>query len=67
MHRMTLGRLETLLTPSDYVRVHRGVIVRRDQIASLAAAGDASYRLTLRCGDTVAVSERYGSLLKSSM
>jgi two-component system LytT family response regulator len=67
MHRITLGRLETLLAPDQYVRVHRTAIVRRDQIASLANTGDGSYRLTLRCGDEVAVSERYGSLLKSTM
>jgi two-component system LytT family response regulator len=67
LHRITLNRLDTLLDPDDYVRVHRGAIVRRDQIASLVSTGDGNYRLTLRCGDTVAVSERYGSLLKSGM
>jgi two-component system LytT family response regulator len=67
LHRITLGHLETLLKPGEYLRVHRGAIVRRDQIASLATTGDGSYRLTLRCGDELAVSERYVSLLKSSM
>lgn len=67
LHRITLNRLETLLAPHDYLRVHRGAIVRRDQIARLASDGEGSYRLTLRCGGELAVSERYVSLLKSSM
>jgi two-component system LytT family response regulator len=67
LHRITLGRLETLLAPGEYLRVHRGAIVRRDQIASLATSGDGSYRLTLRCGAEVTVSERYAGLLKSAM
>jgi two-component system LytT family response regulator len=67
LHRITLNRLETLLRPDQYLRVHRGAIVRRDQIGSLATTRDGSYRLTLRCGGEVAVSERYVSLLKSSM
>lgn len=67
LHRITLNRLETLLKPDDFIRVHRGAIVRRDQIASLVTIGDGSYRLTLRCGAMVAVSERYVSQLKSFM
>ncbi|HEX9174286.1 MAG TPA: LytTR family DNA-binding domain-containing protein [Telluria sp.] len=67
LHRMTLNRVELLLAPHDYLRVHRGAIVRRDQIGRLATDGDGSYRLTLRCGGELAVSERYVSLLKSSM
>jgi two-component system LytT family response regulator len=67
LHRITLNRLETLLDPGEYVRVHRGAIVRRDQVACLESAGDGNYRLTLRCGGEVAVSERYVNQLKSSM
>jgi len=67
LHRITLNRLETLLAPEDFLRVHRGAIVRRGEIARLDSAGDGSYRLTLRCGATVAVSERYLGALKSAM
>jgi two-component system LytT family response regulator len=67
LHRITFNRLEMLLDPDQYLRVHRGAIVRRDQIGLLATSGDGSYRLTLRCGGELAVSERYVSLLKSSM
>jgi two-component system LytT family response regulator len=67
LHRITLNRLEGLLAPGDFLRVHRGGIVRRNQIARLETVGDGSYRLTLRCGATVAVSERYLGALKSAM
>jgi two-component system LytT family response regulator len=67
LHRMTLNRLETLLEPAEFLRVHRRAIVRRDQIASLASSGDGTWRLTLRCGGAVAVSERYLGALKSAM
>jgi two-component system LytT family response regulator len=67
LHRITLNRIETLLAPADFLRVHRGTIVRRSEIARLDTVGDGSYRLTLRCGATVGVSERYLGALKSAM
>jgi len=65
LHRLPLSRLETLLDPSVFVRVHRGTIVRRDQIGTLATVGDGSYRLTLRCAAQVAVSERYVGAIRA--
>jgi two-component system LytT family response regulator len=67
LHRITLNRIETLLAPADFLRVHRSAIVRRSEIARLDTVGDGSYRLTLRCGATVGVSERYLGALKSAM
>lgn len=67
LHRITLNRLEALLAPEDFLRVHRSAIVRRSQIARLETVGDGSYRLTLRSGAAVAVSERYLHALKSAM
>jgi len=67
LHRITLNRLEALLDPAAFLRVHRSAIVRRSQIARLETIGDGSYRLTLRCAAAVAVSERYLGALKSAM
>jgi two-component system LytT family response regulator len=67
LHRVALSRLEQILQPGVFLRVHRAAIVRRDRMASLVAAGDGSYRLTLRCGAEVAVSERYAPMVKESM
>lgn len=65
LHRMTLSRLESLLGPGEFVRVHRGTIVRRSQIAGMETRGDGTYWLSLRNNETVAVSERYAGALKA--
>lgn len=65
LHRMTLSRLEGLLAPEQFVRVHRGTIVRRSQIARMETRGDGTYWLSLRNGEVVAVSERYAGTLKA--
>jgi two-component system LytT family response regulator len=67
LHRVPLSRLERHLDPGLFLRVHRGAIVRREQIASLAVAGDGSYLLTLHCGAEVPVSERYVQLVRAAM
>jgi two-component system LytT family response regulator len=67
LHRITLNRLQALLAPGEFLRVHRSTLVRHSQIARLETVGVGSYRLTLRCGATVAVSERYVGGLKSAM
>ena len=67
LHRITLNRLDGMLDPAAFLRVHRGAIVRRDQIARLDTTGDGTYRLLLRCGGAVAVSERHLAALKAAM
>jgi two-component system LytT family response regulator len=67
LHRITLARLEAVLVPGEFLRVHRVALVRCDQIASLATTGDGTYRLMLHCGDLVPVSERHVSAIKNSM
>ena len=67
LHRITLNRLEALLGSGEYVRVHRGTVVRRDQIGRLENVGQGHYRLSLQCGGVVVVSERYVGHLKTCM
>lgn len=67
LHRVALSRLERHLDPFDFLRVHRGAIVRRTQMASLAVAGDGSYLLGLHCGAKVPVSERYVQSVRAAM
>jgi len=67
LHRITLGSLEALLAPGAFLRVHRSAIVRREQIARLDSSGDATWRLTLRCGAVVAVSERHLDAVRAAM
>lgn len=65
LHRMTLGRLESLLAPGEFVRVHRGTLVRCSQIAGMETRGDGTWWLSLRNGELVAVSERHAGALKA--
>ncbi len=65
LHRISLGALETRLNPQHYLRVHRTAIVRRAQCAVLLTNGDGRYQLTLHCGATVPVSERYVAAARS--
>ncbi|NVM78151.1 two-component system LytT family response regulator [Duganella sp. SG902] len=67
LHRMPLSRLEQLLPPDQFLRVHRTVIVRRDQIRRLTVVGDGRHELTLACGARLAVSERYVRDLKACL
>lgn len=67
LHRITLNRMEALLPPGAFLRVHRGAIVRRDQIARLGSTGDGTWRLGLRCGAVVPVSERHVDAVRAAM
>jgi DNA-binding LytR/AlgR family response regulator len=66
LHRVTLAALEKRLDPAQFVRVHRGAIVRIAQLATLVATVDGG-TFTLRCGDRVAVSERYVAAARALM
>ncbi|NHZ96669.1 LytTR family DNA-binding domain-containing protein [Massilia sp. CCM 8734] len=67
MHRLPLSRLLCHLDPAHFLRVHRSAVVRAGQAANLEVAGDGAYRLTLRSGALVPVSERYVDALRKSM
>ncbi|NHZ83429.1 response regulator [Massilia sp. CCM 8695] len=67
MHRLPLSRLLGHLDPACFLRVHRGAVVRIGQAANLEVVGDGAWRLTLRSGAHVAVSERYVDALRASM
>lgn len=65
LHRMTLGAIEKLINPQEFIRVHRSALVRIDQFQQIKVVGDGSYSLTLFCGAEVAVSERYIEQVRS--
>ncbi|SHH61908.1 LytTR family DNA-binding domain-containing protein [Massilia sp. CF038] len=65
MHRAPIGKLAQRLDPEAFMQVHRGAIVRVEQFSSLEVVADGSYRLNLRCGATVPVSERYIDQLRA--
>ncbi|MES2075964.1 MAG: LytTR family DNA-binding domain-containing protein [Pseudomonadota bacterium] len=67
LHRVPIGRLERHLDPQHFLRVHRGAIVRVDQLRALAALGDGNYELSLHSGARVPVSERHVPALRQRM
>jgi len=65
LHRVPLRRLEQHLDPAQFLRVHRSALVRCREIARLEKDGEGGSQLLLRCGDRVAVSERYLAAVKA--
>lgn len=67
LHRLPLSRVEQLLRPEEFIRVHRTAIVRRDQLRRLSVLGDGRYQLTLACGAQLPVSARHIPELKAGL
>ncbi|HEY6645125.1 LytTR family DNA-binding domain-containing protein [Povalibacter sp.] len=55
--RSTMGKLEELLPPSDYVRIHRSHLVRVDQIARIRTHRSSNGTVHLRSGHTLPLSK----------
>ncbi|SFV07226.1 LytR/AlgR family response regulator transcription factor [Pseudoduganella namucuonensis] len=67
LHRSTLGELERYLDPADFLRIHRRALVRRGQLLTLRQTQEGGYALALRCGQELAVSERYAAAVKAAL
>jgi two-component system, LytTR family, response regulator len=65
LHRVPIGMLERRLDPACFMRVHRGALVRVDQVTALRAKSDGSWILVLRSGANVPVSARYLGTVKA--
>jgi two-component system LytT family response regulator len=64
LYRASMARLEQHLDPRIFLRIHRSAIVRKDQIGSIHVGPDNNYKMVLRCGDQVLISERYIAAVK---
>jgi DNA-binding LytR/AlgR family response regulator len=65
LHRVAIGTLERHLDPACFMRVHRGALVRADQITALETGPDGVRSVLLRCGAKVPVSDRHLARVKS--
>ena len=63
----TLNNLESRLNPAEFLRVHRSVIVRVDQIAELCSIGSGRYELRLSDGSRLVASRSRAGALKKLM
>ena len=62
--RATMKRVEELLPPSQFVRVHRSHIVRVQGIERICVQRSGHGAVYLRCGKVLAMSKRYRSELR---
>lgn len=61
--RISLAKLEQRLDPSVFVRLHRSIICRRDDIVALERLRTGTYCATLRSGKRVPVGRQLGAAL----
>lgn len=64
MLRATMKEIEKRLGPTDFARVHRSTIVRRDMIESISPAMNGDKTLYLKDGTELRLSRRYNENLK---
>ena len=62
----SLNRLEQIL-PDFFVRVHRSIIVRWDEIDSFHHKGGGVYKIVLKSGENLPLSRRYYKQLKKRL
>jgi len=62
--RGTMRRLEQLLDPETFVRVHRSAIVNRHRVRSMRAHRNGEYFLKLACEHELKLSRKYKSHVK---
>lgn len=67
LHRTTLTELVQYLDPEQFLRIHRRILVRRDQVLGLRQEQEGGYVVALRCGRSLPISERYWASVKSAL
>lgn len=66
LFRASMQQLEQHLDPRQFIRIHRGTIIRADQVEALESSA-SGYLVRVRGGEKLAVSERYVKALKTLM
>ncbi|PAJ72517.1 LytTR family transcriptional regulator [Pseudoalteromonas sp. NBT06-2] len=59
LHRETLTSMQEKLTTSGFIRIHRSIIVRKQNISELKPTENGDYLVTLKNGATLNLSRRY--------
>lgn len=66
LFRASMQQLEQHLDPAQFIRIHRGTIIRCEHIQTLVSTANG-YLVRVRGGETLAVSERYVKAIKTLM
>jgi two-component system LytT family response regulator len=64
LHHETTSGVEARLSPNKFLRVHRSAIVRIDRIKELVPWFNGDYRVTLKDGTPLTLSESYRDRLE---
>jgi hypothetical protein len=64
--RSTMKKVQELLPPSHFIRVHRSHIVNLNEIDRIRSRRSGNGTVVLRCGKTVSISKHYRSRLQNS-
>lgn len=64
VHHETTSGIEARLSPNRFLRIHRSTIVRIDRIKELVPWFNGDYRVTLKDGSELTLSESYRERLK---
>lgn len=67
LYRETLSSLELRLAPADFIRIHRGTIVRRDAVVRIRPAPFSALIVVLIDGTEVRVGRTYTSALREKL
>lgn len=67
LHRTTLTELVQYLDPDEFLRIHRRILVRRDEVLGLRQMQEGGYIVALRCGQSLPISERHWADVKSAL
>ncbi len=59
LHRESLGRLETRLEPGAFLRIHRGLLVNREQVREMLPGVHGDARIRLASGEVLPLSRRF--------
>ena len=67
LHRTTLTELVQYLDPDEFLRIHRRILVRRDEVLGMRQMQEGGYVVALRCGQSLPISERHWADVKSAL
>lgn len=65
--RATMARVEASLPKPNYLRIHRSVIVRLDQVRELVPLPNSDYEVVLRDGTRLRASRTYAARLQAAL
>lgn len=64
-HRLSLSAMHACVETSDFMRIHRSLVVRSKAVKEIKTSDKADYVLIMQCGTELPLSRRYKSRLQA--